>query len=180
MSPTMMDLAISQDYIGWRNFMEGRVSSKISSIQRHHLMSSGSRMSPKRWMSSFISKILHITHSQWIFRNIMLHHKLAGYLRLKECTEAAIQMDSLMQAHPSSIPSESQFLLDFDTERLLCSDSDTQQYWIAAMQAALEVKTERLSCYPPHAQRGGPGPRHCGAILVLQIRQDINRQVTPS
>ena len=96
--------------------MEGRVSLKISSLQRSHLTLTGSRLSTKRWMSQFISKLLHITHSQWIFRNFMLHDKSMGLLRLKECTEAAIQINSLMQSRPSSIPAESQFLLEFDSE----------------------------------------------------------------
>ena len=62
MSPAMMDIAVLQDTIGWRNFMEGRVSNKIFSLQRSHLLTSGSRMTPRRWMSTFISHILHITH----------------------------------------------------------------------------------------------------------------------
>ena len=128
MSLQMYEIAQSQDTIGWRNFMEGRVSNKITSIQRSHLALTGSRMSIKSWMSQFITKLLHITHSQWIFRNFMLHDKTLGFLRLKECTEAAIQIDTLMQSRPSSLPADSQFLLEFDSDRLLAADSDTQQY----------------------------------------------------
>ena len=141
MSPAMYDIAISQDCIGWRSFMEGRISTKIASLQKSHLLLSGSRLTVKQWMSTFISHVLHITHSQWIFRNFMLHDKAMGYLRLKECTEAAVLIDGLMQSRPSAIPSDSQFLLEFDQDRLLDADSDTQQYWIAAMEAALAAKT---------------------------------------
>ncbi len=37
MSPMMRELARSQDKIGWRNFMEGRISTHFYSIQNYHL-----------------------------------------------------------------------------------------------------------------------------------------------
>lgn len=65
---------------------------------------------------TIVNKILHITHSQWLFCNFMLHDKALGYLSLHELTTAAIQIDALMQVRPSSLPAECQFLLDFDTD----------------------------------------------------------------
>ena len=178
MSPEMYNIAQSQDCIGRRNFMEGRISNKITSFQRSHLTLSGSKLSVKRWMSQFISKILHITHSQWIFRNFMLHDKALGFLRLKECTEAAIQIDSLMQSRPSSLPAESQFLLEFDTEKLLAADSDTQQYWIAAMDAALAAKhnIQQPQQTPPPRRLHS---RWKASHTIAQSRSDINQQSIP-
>ena len=135
-------------------------------------------MSIKSWMSHFITKILHITHSQWIFRNFMLHDKTLGFLRLKECTEAAIQIDSLMQSRPSSLPHDSQFLFEFDSDRLLVADSDTQQYWIAAMEAALAAKsTTHHPQYTPTTTR--THSRWKATSSILQIRRDINQHTTP-
>ena len=172
MSPTMYDIALSQDSIGWRNFMEGRISTKITLLQKSHLLLSGSRLSTKSWMSTFISKLLHITHSQWIFRNFTLHDKAMGYLRLKECTEAAVQIDELMQTKPSAIPRESHFLLEFDQERLLDADSDTQQYWIAAFEAALAAKhNSQPTVSPPASQL--QQSRHKASRSIAQIRRDV-------
>ncbi len=42
MSPRMKALAISQDEIGWRNFMEGCISTHFYFIQHYHLALSGS------------------------------------------------------------------------------------------------------------------------------------------
>ena len=175
MSPTMYEIAESQDMIGWRNFMEGRISSKITSLQRKHLTLTGSRLPVSSWSTRFISTILHITHSQWIFRNFMLHDNAKGYLRLKEHTEAAIQIDALMQCRPSSINADSQFLLEFDTERLLAADIDTQQYWLAAMNAAIAAKQHQHTTnpIPPH---GGSRllNRYKAASTITRIRQDFN------
>ena len=181
MSPTMHAIAESQDRIGWRNFMEGRISTKITSLQRNHLILSNSRLPIKSWSSRFISMLLHITHSQWIFRNFMLHDNAMGYLRLKEHTDAAIQIDSLMQHKPSSIPPESQFLLEFDVERLLFSDIDTQHYWLAAMNAAVAAKQQQPpTLTQPQPIYLRPSNRYKAASTIRQIRQDINRSNTPA
>ena len=181
MSPMIYAIAASQDAIGWRNFMEGRISTKITALQSKHLILTGSRLPVKSWSSRFISMLLHITHSQWIFRNFMLHDSAMGYLRLKEHTEAAIQIDSLMQHRPSSVPSECQFLLEFDVERLLAADIDTQHYWLAAMKAAIAAKQQQPS---PTSQsqhkRSRPSNRYKAAATIRQIRQDINRSNTPA
>lgn len=155
MSPAMMKVATSQDTIGWRNFMEGRVSKHIMLLQRRHLLESSSRLTTTSWMKQFISRVLHITHSQWLFRNFMLHDNNAGYLKLKERTSAAIQIDALSQVKPSAIPADSHFLLEFDTESLLRADSDTQHYWIAAMEAAVMAKASKP--HPPLPSTRLPG-----------------------
>ena len=75
MSPQMTSLAKSQDIIGWKNFMEGRISRHFFDVQNEYLTLGNHRMDAEQWTRQFISKILHITHSQWIFRNFTLHDK---------------------------------------------------------------------------------------------------------
>ncbi len=60
--------AVGQDLIGWTEFLHGKVSVEIASIQRVHCMSSPScRLTSSDWMKAFISHLLQISHSQWIF-----------------------------------------------------------------------------------------------------------------
>lgn len=56
MSRRMMEIAKSQDTIGWRNFMEGRVSRRIATLQQQHLISSSSRLSTQSWMKQLSTK----------------------------------------------------------------------------------------------------------------------------
>jgi len=70
MSPQMTTLAKSQDVIGWRNFTEGRISRELLDIQNLHLELGSHRINGEQWVRHFIGKILHITHIQWIFRNL--------------------------------------------------------------------------------------------------------------
>ena len=75
MSPGMRSLAVEQDVIGWRNFMEGRISKKFYDIQLLHLRDVSGHLNGRDWVKIFITKLLQMTHSQWLFRNITLHDK---------------------------------------------------------------------------------------------------------
>ena len=87
MSPQYKALADSQDLIGWREFTEGHISTHFYIIQSFHLTMSSSYLNGEDWTKQFISKILQITHSQWIFRNVSLHDRTQGYLWNKEADE---------------------------------------------------------------------------------------------
>jgi hypothetical protein len=105
----------------------------------------------------------------------MLHDKAMGYLvQLKECTEAAVQID-LMQCRPSSIPAYSHSLLEFDLERLLDADLDTQQYWIAAMEATLATKNSPKQPSTPQATRRHHHSRRKALHSIAQIRRKITQ-----
>jgi len=77
-SPQMASLTRGQDIIGWKNFMEGRIFRHFFDVQNEYLTLGSQRSNAEQWVRRFISKILHITHSQWIFRNFALHDKQKG------------------------------------------------------------------------------------------------------
>ena len=169
MSSDVEAVAQDQDIIGWRNFMEGRVCLKIADIQQSHLSSSDSLLNTDMWMRTFISKLLHITHSQWILRNFMLHDTVAGYLRLKDRIELISKIAELSTTNPSDLPEESRFLLEIDTNRLAAGDLDGQDYWVHAMEAA--IKAQQPSTADSRAQtvlRKGPTIGTNGKFLLLQ------------
>jgi hypothetical protein len=47
--PRFRDMAISQDMIGWRRFLEGMILMEITNIQRQFIAVNGSRMSLDKW-----------------------------------------------------------------------------------------------------------------------------------
>jgi hypothetical protein len=140
MSPRMKALAQSQDKIGYRNFMEGYISIHFYEIQNFHLAMSSSFINGADWAKQFISKILHITHSQWIFRNFSLHDNRHGYLHKKKADEIALELESLAGLAPEDVPAESRFLLEINFSDLNKSNVEMQQYWILAINAALTAQ----------------------------------------
>ena len=97
--PVLQRLASSQDVLGWDNFMEGKLSVYFASIQRDHLLLSPSCMVAEDWMSQFITRILHITHGQWLYRNISRHHRQHGLLEEADRTALLREIDRYMNVH---------------------------------------------------------------------------------
>ena len=136
--------AVSQDRIGWRNMMEGRISKEFYGIQCVHLSKSHSRINGNNWMKGLINRLVHISHSQWLFRNFTLHDTKCGYKRLKDKQMVQLQIIELSHTDPERIPEHSRFLLKIDTEVLKTSDYETQVYWVAAMEAARRARASAL------------------------------------
>jgi len=71
-------MAIDQDAIGWRRFMEGMVCSRMRKIQSLYHFKEGTRITPERWTKGLILKLLEATHGQWLYRNVQIHDSVAG------------------------------------------------------------------------------------------------------
>jgi hypothetical protein len=129
MSEKMRVFAESQDKIGWRNFTEGYISTQFYNIQCFHLLMSSSYLNGLDWTKQCISKILQITHSQWIYRNISLHNKQQGYLRIKRLEDLLQEISELSELSPDKVPEGSRFLLEVNFAELTSSHLETQLYW---------------------------------------------------
>jgi len=136
----MKALAQSQDKIGYHNFMEGYILIHFFEIQNFHLAKSSSFLNGADWAKQFISKILHITHSQWIFRNFSLPDKRNGYLHKKKAEEIALELELLAGLAPEDVPANSRFLLENNFSDLNKSNLESQKYWILAINAALTAQ----------------------------------------
>ena len=121
----MEKLAQSQDTIGWRKTLEGRVPNLFYAIQHTYLATRQTlKLTGEDWMKGFITHLIHISHSQWLFWNFTLQDQLHGYRNLKERAEVALRIKVLSQTDLDRIP------------KLAWSDFDTQSYWVVAMEAA--------------------------------------------
>jgi hypothetical protein len=136
-SREIMRFAASQDMIGWDNFLLGMVSMHIRPIQYSHLLASASMMNVDDWMGQFIGKLLHLTHGQWIYRNISKYHDKLGSIRKTERRDLLLEIDRLIHLSPDDIPEESKFLLEVDFARLRGGELTTQHYWVHAVKAAV-------------------------------------------
>ena len=90
-----------------------------------------------------ISKLLQITHSQWIYRNISLHDKSNGYLHNKTADELAEEIHKLAELEPEEVPYESRFLLEMDRAQLIKSHVETQAYWVTAVLVARKARAKK-------------------------------------
>ena len=139
MSGNMLALAKGQDLIGYRHFMEGRISKKIWSIQSRHLALSAGHMNGTEWTKGFITRILKITQSQWIYRNVSFHDKQHGYAKRKRVDELDHQIRQLGNTNPRNIPQDSRFLLERDSNDLSKDSVLMKEYYVEAIEAAIKA-----------------------------------------
>jgi len=123
--------AVGQDLIRGTEFLHRKVSVEIAAIQNLHCMSSPScRITGADWMKTFISHLLQVSHSQWIFRNYTLHDKQRGYLRLRLRAEVLREIHELLETPPSEVPPECQYLLELDHSAMYKASYEEQAYWV--------------------------------------------------
>ena len=140
MSATMRNIAESQDKIEWRRFTEGCISKQFHKRQTFFLQMSNNRLNGTDWTKQLITRLLQITHSQWIYRNILLHDKSSRYLRNKTAEELAEEIHRLADLQPEDVPTESMFLLEIDSGKLTNEHVETHAYWVIAVKAARKAK----------------------------------------
>ena len=136
MSRRMRAIALGQDKIGWLHFLEGKITGHFKCLQQLHLRSTPCRINADDWCKQFIARLIKISHTQWVFRNLTLHDAHFGHLAMLRRAELARELEGLQALDPRDVPPESAFLLDFDPADLAESDISKQEQWILAMQAA--------------------------------------------
>ena len=139
MSDAVTEIAIDIDVIGWVDLLHGRIPSSLKRFQHSYCAAIGSRMNGADWAKAFVLKLLNISHGQWMYRNFSLHNKSRGHLKLSHQAEVLSEIAILAECRPEDIPPESRFLLEVETTNLDSQALARQEYWVAAMKAALKA-----------------------------------------
>ena len=91
--PRFRQMALSQDKIGWRRFLEGMILAEITTIQRQYMAVNGSRMSLDKWCTGLITRLLEITHGQWLYRNYIVHDPVSGTIATAKKEELLAEIE---------------------------------------------------------------------------------------
>jgi hypothetical protein len=106
---------------------------------------SSSLLNGEDWTKQFISKLLQITHSQWIYRNVSVHDRRQGYLHTKSAEEIMREIESLSSLAPEDVPEASRFLLKINFTKLSKFHIETQKYWTLVVTAACTAQELNLA-----------------------------------
>ena len=69
-------------------------------------------------MRGLIEKLLALTHSQWIFRNITKHHHTNGTIKLEAKQDVMKETERQLVLGLCNLPPENRFLIKIDTSEL--------------------------------------------------------------
>ena len=136
LSQAMRRAAHSQDAIGWKHLLEGKVSVRLRRLQEFFLIGCDTLLTIDDWMRGFINKLLEISHSQWIYRNLTKHHASQGTIALKAREDLMKEVERQLNMGLDYLPPESRCLLEIDPADLFCRTTEKVQYWLNATLAA--------------------------------------------
>ena len=134
-----LQMAKSQDSIGWRRFMEGMVCKGIRAIQDTYTALSGSSLSAERWTEELITKLLEVTHGQWLYRNIQVHDKVTGTLATLRKEEIQMEIEEQQALGTEGLMEEDCHLGECNLGDLEDTSGIKETYWLLAIKAAREA-----------------------------------------
>ncbi len=108
----IQEFAVLQDVIGWDSFVMGMVSLKLLPIQSAHSLTSSSSPKATRWISGLITQLLQVTHTQWIYRCVLVHDCTTGMLILSHKGELLKEIDHQLSLGSDGLKEEDRFLLE--------------------------------------------------------------------
>ena len=93
MAPRFRHMALLQDMIGWRWFLEGMILTEITNIQWQYIAVNGSRMSLDKWCTGLITGLLEITHWQWLYPNYIVHDPVSNTIAMAKKEELVLEIE---------------------------------------------------------------------------------------
>lgn len=121
-------LARFHDYLGWDNFVEGRLCKLWLECRKVDIARLGLWSTAESWATKLSRRLLGLTHRQWIYRNSIVHYK--------------VEVEGLTIPQHQKIMEEVETLTDQDPEDLLPED----QHWLDVDFAALGGGTVADRC----------------------------------
>jgi hypothetical protein len=134
--PRFKHMATSQDKIGWRRFLEGMISTEITFIQRQYIAVNGSRMSLEKWCTGLITRLLEITHGQWLYRNYVVHDPVSGIIATAKKEELLVEIERQRELGEAGLLEEDKYLAEVNLEEMSNTSGERQHYWLLAIQTA--------------------------------------------
>jgi hypothetical protein len=129
-----------QDVIGWRRFLEGMISKEIVVLRQQFYAVNGSRMSLDKWSSGLITRLLEITHGQWLYHNFMVHNPVSGTIMTGKKEELLLEIERQRDLGDAGLLDEDEYLAEVNLGDLDTTSGERQHYWLLAIKTAQKAK----------------------------------------
>ena len=86
-----------------------------------------------------ITQLLQVTHSQWIYRCVLVHDRTTGTLISSHKEGLLKEIEHQLTLDPEGLSDEDRFLLECNFDELTSTSGEQQEYWLLAIQAAREA-----------------------------------------
>ena len=116
--------------------MEGMILREVVAIQAAHHPTSARLLTLKAWAVSLVTRLLNITHGQWIYCNTLVHDCTTGALAtaVKEDIQRAIE--DKVEKGLEGLDKQDCWLLEINLGNLEEAPGEDRHYLLVAVQAA--------------------------------------------
>jgi hypothetical protein len=121
------------------------VSTKLLPIQSSHSVESNSLARATRWITGFITQLLQVVHTQWIYRCDLVHGRTTGTLISTHKEELIKEIEYQLSFGADTLSEGDRFLLECNFDDLAMTSGESQDYWLLAIQAAREESRLRAT-----------------------------------
>ena len=139
----LQNIANIIDIIGWDNFIEGKIPIELRVKQHEYYTEIESRKTGMTWASDLISKLLLLIHTQWIYRNDIVHKRARDGLKLAESAETNKEITAQFNLGPDSLLGEDEHLLEHTKNETSEWSGIKKKIWIRTIKLARNLKRKR-------------------------------------
>ena len=116
--------------------MEGMICQEMRLIQEAHAQINGNARLLLAWGAGLVTKLLEITHGQWLYRCVQIHDKVRGTLITEHKENLQRQIEEEMDKGWDDLLEEDQYLTEINLEDLENTNGERQEYWLVAICTA--------------------------------------------
>jgi hypothetical protein len=113
------------------------------------------RFSAEKWGVGLVTKLLEVTHGQWLYRNIQVHDKISGTLVTLQKEELQLEIERQQELGMAGLLDKDCHLAECNLGDLEDSSGAKETYWLLAIRAAREGS--RLLASTTDGTRGEQG-----------------------
>ncbi len=134
--PQFQALGHLQDVIRWRRFLEGMISKEIVDLQQQFYAVNSYQMSLDKWSTGLITRLLEITHGQWLYWNFMVHNPVSGAIATAKKEELLLEIERQWDLGDAGLLEEDMYLAKVILGDVETTLGERWHHWLLAIQTA--------------------------------------------
>ncbi len=91
-------------------------------------------MSLEKWCSGSITRLLEITHGQWLYWNYVVHDPVSGTIATAKKEELLLEIEQQRELGDAGLLEEDKYLAE--VKEMASSSGERHHYWLLAIQTA--------------------------------------------
>ena len=92
-----------------------------------------------------MTKLLQMTHKQWLLRSARIHIKRKGDMNEEDLNKLPAKIDKLVWTDPEDLLTGDEHLLDEDFDALGRASAIDQLLWVAEVEASMAAANHRMT-----------------------------------